>query len=206
MRTLIALVLIGGVLAVALPKLLTAALTDTEYAPGYNEPGFESISLGDTKADALRVLGSPLSTYASTPRISWLYCGEEHPGFSENQGIAGTFSLIEFTSAGEVLSSMGQTEQGRSWGLFSSSSTTTGDGGPLGASIGSPFVSPSRLKGLTQAQVQAKFGPPRHVRAYPAAETLVYSRSPSSTHYVLRRIGVDAADHVVEKAQYIYWD
>ena len=206
MRTLIVLILIGAVLAVAVPKLLVGVMTDTEYAPGYTEAGFESIELGDNKADVFSALGPPFSTSASTPTIKWLYCDKDHPGFQEDGGISGTFSLIVFSAAGEVLATMGQTETERSSGFFSSSSSVTWDGGPLGAPMGNPMGSPSALKGSTESEIRAKFGSPRHVLSDPETEVLIYSRSPSSTHYLLRSIGLNAAGTVVEKHQYCYWD
>lgn len=189
-------------LVFAVPKILVAAFTDTEYAAGYSEAAFNSIEMGESKAEVLRLLGPPLSTYVATPHSNWLYCGSDHPGFREDGGISGTFSLFEFDAAGRVTKTLKQTETDRSSGLLTTSITTTMDSVPLGDSTGSedPWV------GKTRAEVEARFGPPQHVQDRFATEVLIYSRSPSSTHYMFRRIGIDAGGLVVDKQQYFWWD
>ncbi len=202
MRIAFLLTLLAATLAFAVPRVLVAAFTDTEYAAGYSEAAFDSIAMGESRAEVLRRLGPPLSTYVATPHTSWLYCGPNHPGFNENGGLSGTFSLFEFDMTGRVGKTLKQAQTDRSNSLLGASITTTIGTVPLGGPAGSsdPWV------GKTQAEVQASFGLPDHVRDNLATEVLIYSRSPSSTHYLWRRIGLDASGAVVEKQQFFWWD
>ena len=189
----------------ALPVLIS----DTQYASGYTESGFDSIRVGDSKDRVLEVLGAPLSTSAATPTISWLYCGEDHSGFRDDGGVSGTFTLFTFDADGRVTSVFGQVETVASESLLSRQVTVTIGGGYLGLSRAESNVldgKPSALNGKTQAEIEALHGKPRYREQDLATEYLIYSRSPSSTHYYLRQIGIDADGKVTTKRQYFYWD
>jgi len=178
--------------------LVPALLINTEYAPGYSETAFGSISIGDTRHTVEARLGPPLASVASEPSEDWIYAAPGHRGFREDGGIEGTFSWFIFGPEGTVKSTFGQTELSRSLG----SGSGRWDGGYLGGSA----ESLAACEGLTREQLEARFGAP-HIRvANTATEWLIYSRSPNGSHYRLREIGIDANGIVVEKKSYAYWD
>ncbi len=54
-------VIIGAILSILFPLLLMFAAFDTEYAPGYSERAFRSISLENTEQQVVARLGQPIS-------------------------------------------------------------------------------------------------------------------------------------------------
>jgi hypothetical protein len=178
--------------------LVPGIFIKTEYAPGFAESAFKSIVIGDTRRTVEARLGPPLSTATSEPSEDWIYAAPGHPGFEEDGGIKGTFSLFSFGPNGTVVSTLGQTELSRSMSGFDG----RWDGGYLGGSA----ESLAACKGLTREQLEARFGMPLIRVANAATAWLIYSRSPHGSHYRLREIGIDAKGNVVAKRSFTYWD
>lgn len=179
-------------------------MQDTEFAPGYSDEGYDSLRLGATAAQVAAVLGEPLEKFAVPPTVSWLYCPPDHPGFGEDGSLGGSFSLIVFGADGIARSGIGQSVASQSL----SQTVINMDGGPLGLAM--PLASGEAVgidvTGMTQAEVEARFGPPRHVDVDSSTEHWIYSRSPSGSHYRRVWLGLDAEGKLVEKSRTNDWD
>ncbi len=185
-----------------LPRLLVLALTETEYAAGFREGAFVRIEPGQPKADVIRALGAPLSIEASPPTTEWTYADPAHPGFDESGGIKGTFTWFCFGPDGLVSSVWAQTQQ---------SSSSIGFTTSVAASLGKGYLglAPHDREALmhqSMDDIQARFGPPARRDSDTATEYLIYSRTPNSSHYKVRRIGIDAYGFVVSKKSFVHWD
>jgi hypothetical protein len=62
------------------------------------------------------------------------------------------------------------------------------------------------LLGKTEDAIRTRFGYPVAVYDYRASKVLEYSRSPSSSHYNLRKLGTDQDGNIVHIWRSIYWD
>ena len=202
-KLLFGLVVLAVLLAiVATIFLVPMFITDTEYAPNYSERSFLGIQAGATREEVIAALGEPLSSFEKEPTERWLYCDASHPGYAESGGVAGTFTEFTFDANGTVTYVNAQRETQNSGGLLGASFTTVWGEGYLTLAEGEM----KSLVGTDRAEIEKRFGKPRHLGGSQATEVLVYSRSPSSTHYLVRRIGIGASGEVVEKQSYFWWD
>ena len=201
-KLLIALVSLAAILGLlaavfAFPLLMK----DTEYAPGYSESAFREIRIGDSRAEVVSALGPPLKTATAEPWESWLYCDATHPGYYENGGVGGTFTEFTFDQDGKVTTVFGQ-QEARSTGILSSTTTAILGKGYLPLAPGDDKA----LVGVDRARIEKLHGKPRFIQKNEATEFLLYTRSPSSTHYEVRKVGLDATGRVVAKKSYTWWD
>jgi outer membrane protein assembly factor BamE (lipoprotein component of BamABCDE complex) len=185
------LVLVVGALAILISRSF-----DTQYAPGYSERAFKSVQWGDTEDRVRSLLGPPLSTDVSEPYVEWIYSAKEQKHFAASGEGSGTFTTVHFNAAGQVTSVFGQ--------MKTSANTYNFGEGQGYLSLTKDKV--AQLKGKTQDEARQALGPPKAVYDYKASRLLRYSRSPSSSHYHLRVIGLDQDGRVVHVWREIYWD
>jgi hypothetical protein len=183
------LLIFAGIIALYLRSF------DTQYAPGYTENAFKSVKLGDSEETVKSLLGEPLSSYDSKPYVLWVYSAESQPDFPKAGIASGTHTTVTL-ERGAVTAISGRRQT-------SAHSFTYGQG--------HGFLAMTRqeidgLKGCSPEQFKQKYGPPRAVYEYKAFRVLRYSRSPSSSNYRLRTIGLDAEGKVVHVWRSIYWD
>ena len=169
---------------------------DTQYAPGYSEKAFKSIKLGDTEQQVLSLISAPFSTDVNEPYIAWIYSADRQTHFSTDGEGSGTYTTVRFNAVGQMASISGQRQ-------MSVNTFTFGDG--LGyLSLTKEQI--ERLKGSTQDEIRQKLGSPKAVYEFKASKVLHYSRSPSSSHYHFRALGLDNDGKVVKIWREIYWD
>jgi len=168
---------------------------DTQYAPGYTERAFKSVKIGDTKERVISLLGAAFSTNDSEPYMEWIYSGDKQPRFSKDGEGSGTFTTVKFKQ-GSVDNIWGQRKD-------SATSFTMGQGVGFLQMADEEF---DKLKGASQDKVRQKFGAPMAIYEYKASKLLWYSRSPSSSNYHQRMLGLDEQGKVVHIWRSIYWD
>ena len=183
--------LIGSVFA----ALLWASF-DTEYAAGYTEKAFRDVRLGDTREAVLSRLGEPISSYDTEPFRQWIFSDNQQPSFAESGVGNGTYTIFTFDVSGTVKNVSGQTQP-------SANTIRIGDGENFLRLKGEEV---KNLHGTTLDEIETQFGQPVAVYDYRASKVLYYSRSPSSSHYHLRMVGIDEDGKVVHIWRSIYWD
>ena len=169
---------------------------DTAYAPGYSEAAFASIEVGATEDAVLAALGQPLASYEVSPSERWLYCPSDHSGYRSDDGLAGTFTELTFALDGRLERVFGSIQTDDQTMQF-------GDGANH---LGLTNAAIEELIGLDRAAVRARFGEPQYTRVDHTTRVLRYTESPTSTHYFLRKIGIDATGRVARKWSYFYVD
>jgi outer membrane protein assembly factor BamE (lipoprotein component of BamABCDE complex) len=188
--TLVLLVLLGILAALLLRSL------DTQYAPGYSERAFKSLKIGDSEERVVSLLGPPISAEVTEPYVEWVYSAEEQKDHAKDGSATGTYTTVRFDGEGRVRDFSGQRQ-------ISRNSFTFGDGQDY---LALSNEQKRRLRGSTQDEIRKHFGPPRSVYESKAARVLRYSRSPSSSNYHLRMVGLDKEKKVVHLWREIYWD
>jgi hypothetical protein len=168
---------------------------DTEYAPGYSESAFRTVNIGTTEEEVLRLLGEPLQVRETAPYIWWLYSDQAQPNFETDGYASGNYTRIWFNQAGLVERIFGQLTAGNS--IFVG-------GGNNYLQLSDATI--ESLKGKTRPEIQELYGLPTSIYESKATKVLVYSRSPSSSNYMLRTIGIDAQEQVTHIQRKIYWD
>jgi hypothetical protein len=184
-------VLIGSVVAA-----LVWASFDTEYAPGYSERAFQSVRFGDTRDAVVSRLGEPLSVHQTEPFLQWIFSADHQASFAESGIGNGTYTTFTFDSSGRANNVSGQTAP-------SANTIRIGDGENFLKLKGEDIKAIQRV---TAVEVRTRFGQPAAVYDYRASTVLDYSRSPSSSHYHLRRLGIDRDGKVVHIWRSVYWD
>lgn len=184
-------VLIGGVVAA-----LVGASFDTEYAAGYTAEGFRAVRLGDTQESALSRVGKPLSSQDTEPFQQWVFSDDQQSSFAETGIANGSYTTFTFDVSGRVKNVSGQVQP-------TANSIRIGDGENFLKLKGEEIKS---LHGATADEVRTRFGQPVAVYDYRVSTVLNYSRSPSSSHYHLRKLGTDQDGRVVHIWRSIYWD
>jgi hypothetical protein len=81
----------------------------------------------------------------------------------------------------------------------------TGSGANLLALTGAD-VDRLRATGATPTDIRARFGTPTATYRSEATRVLHFSRSPTSTHYHVRTVGLDQHGRVCWKRADIHWD
>jgi outer membrane protein assembly factor BamE (lipoprotein component of BamABCDE complex) len=190
------LVILAAALVAAIVALMLLGSFDTEYAPRYSERAFRSIRIGATEESVLSRLGPPLASENSEPYIEWIYSSEKQPTFSENGVASGTYTTVTFDRRGQVKSVSGQR-------ATSENNVSIGETQNY---FGLTNHEIEILKGSSQDQVRQRFGSPAAVHECKASKVLAYSRSPSSSNYRLRKLGLDDQGRVVHIWNCIYWD
>lgn len=184
------------------PTLIYYLDLGTEYAAGYSQTAFDSIAIGDSEERVLELLGDPLFEREVEPRIHWLYCGPDHDGYEDDGGMRGTYTEIQLDDEGRVTRVLGVTESAASGGVLATQYTMQIGTGHLGLSK----AEQDALIGKTREEVEALHGKPRFTREDLATRHLHYSRSPSSSSYRVRRVGIDATGKVASKDAYYHQD
>jgi outer membrane protein assembly factor BamE (lipoprotein component of BamABCDE complex) len=187
---LILLLIFGGLAALFFISF------DTQYAPGYSEKKFKSIKPGDTEQTVVSLLGEPFSTEDAKPYVEWIYAAEDQRRFADTGEGSGTYTTIRFDSEGRVVSIGGVVQT-------SASTFSFGDGLNYLKLTGTQI---DKLKGSSQNEIKKQFGPPVATYQDKTSKFLRYSKSPSSSNYHLRAIGVDENGKVVRIWREIYWD
>ncbi|MHC4378794.1 MAG: hypothetical protein ACYS26_19505, partial [Planctomycetota bacterium] len=180
----------------------------TEYAPGYSGAALRALPPGATEAEIHAALGLPLEVQQVEPSIEWLYATAELEAFEAdgtNPGIH-TFSTLTFDARGKLVGAWGLKATGASSsGLSTSYSMSFGDGenflGMTEADLQALLAA-----GATQADIEARYGRPAAEYASKAERWLLYSRSPSSSHYRMRKIALDSNGELWRKVSEVYWD
>lgn len=185
------MVLIGSVVAG-----IVWANFDTEYAAGYTEKAFRAVRLGDTREAVFSRLGDPISSHETEPFRQWIFSDNKQPSFAESGVGNGTYTIFTFGVSGTVKNVSGQTQP-------SAHTIRIGDGENFLKLKGEEI---KNLHGATLDEIGTRFGQPVAVYDYRASKVLEYSRSPSSSHYHLRKVGVDEDGKVVHIWRSIYWD
>jgi hypothetical protein len=168
---------------------------DTEYAPGYPESAFRTVKIGTPEEEVLRLLGEPLQVREAAPYIWWLYSDQAQPNFETDGHASGNYTRIWFNQAGLVERIFGQLTAGNS--IF------VGGGNNY---LGLSDATIESLKGKTQPEIQELYGPPTSIHESRVTKVLVYSRSPSSSNYMLRTIGINPQGQATRIQHEIYWD
>jgi len=192
---------VSGTLIVLYVGFVAASLFrsfDTQYAPGYSAAAFNSIKIGDKEQNVIVVLGIPFTTNYTEPYIDWVYSAKKQSHFSESGEAYGTHTLVRFKN-GQADSISGHHE------------TSCGIGQVTISLDNSGFLNLTedqihKLEGKTSDEIKKQFGEPTGVYEFKAARILRYSRSPSSSNYLERLIGLDAEGKVVHIWKEIYWD
>ncbi|HEX5222162.1 MAG TPA: hypothetical protein VFZ59_21590 [Verrucomicrobiae bacterium] len=169
---------------------------DTQYAPGYSEKKFKSIKLGDSEQLVISALGQPFSTEDTKPYVAWIYAADNQERFSRTGEGAGTYTTFRFDTNGHVVSVAGMVQT-------SANTFTFGDGLNY---LKLTETQIGNLKGSTQDEIKKQFGPPTAIYQDKTSKFLRYSKSPSSSNYQLRAIGIDENGKVVRIWREIYWD
>lgn len=192
--------LVAAIASALLMAGIVAALVwssfDTEYAPGYTEKAFIAVRLGDTYADVVALLGEPLTTCDAQPIVEWIYSAEPQPSFAQEGVSQGTYTTVTFDRNGGVKNVAGQR-------AVSANSIRIGDGENY-LKLASTDI--KLLLGKTQRDIRERFGSPAAIYEYKASTILQYSRSPSSSDYHYRSLGMDENGKVVHIWKSIYWD
>ena len=183
--------MIAGVVAA-----LVWASFDTEYAADYSEKAFDAVQWGDTREMVVSRLGEPLSSHDAEPFRQWIYSDHQQPEFAESGIGNGSYTTFTFDASGRVTNVFGQKQQ-------TANSFRMGDGENFLKLNDESF---KHFHGATMDEIRTRFGEPVAVYDYRASKLLVYSRSPSSSHYLLRQIGTDENGKVVHIWNSIYWD
>jgi len=194
--TLLLAAIVGAVVLFAGIAVLVFSSFATEYAPGYSASAFKTMALGDTRESVLSKLGEPLSSNNCQPFTQWIYSADDQPRFSDNGIGEGTHTTVTFGRDECVRSISGQRST-------APNSITVGDGANY---LGLKNEDIKKWIGSTPADIRKAFGTPAAVYHYNAATVLSYSRSPSSSHYYLRSLGIDDEGKVVHIWRSIYWD
>ena len=187
---------LAALLAVAGVAVLMWSSFDTEYAPGYSAKAFNVIRVGDTFESVLSKLGEPWSSRQTEPFRSWIYSASEQPSFAEDGIGQGTHTTFGFDGEGRVKYASGQTSP-------SPHTIRFGDG-ENHLRLKSEEI--ELVKGASEEEIRNRFGPPVATYEYQASTVLIYSRSPSSSNYHLRNLGMDENGKVVHIWKSIYWD
>lgn len=197
----------------ALVEMLKGASEDTEYASGYSEQKFQAIEIGDSIESVEERIGKPLNTVADKPYTAWLYAPDKHPGFAVNgeyPSIDRACNVITFDKDGRFSRAHGQ-GGGKTKKVGDDALLVLGElsferiiPGPLGLS--NELVAKLKQTKATTEDIRKRFGEPQAKHVSRVTKWLVYSRSPSSTHYRKRMIGIDQKGRVCEKKSEFYWD
>jgi hypothetical protein len=186
----------------ALQRLVFSLLEDTGYAEGYSEHAFQSIQVGDTEASVRTALGAPIREVAVEPHTCWLYARDPQPEFVVTGAARAdsSYTVIQFGENGTFRQTIGQISTGPGSGSIS-----------FGPGINTLSVTPARAKKwlaeeATKQQIEGTLGKPRETFESRTSKWLLYSHSPSSTHYRLRRIGIGRDGKVSKKQSRMYWD
>jgi hypothetical protein len=169
---------------------------DTEYAPGYSAKAFNGIRVGDSYETVLSKLGEPLSSRQTEPFRSWIYSASEQPSFAKSGIGDGTHTTFGFDREGRVRFASGQTSP-------SPHTIRFGDG-ENHLRLKNEDI--ELLKGASEGEMRNRFGPPVATYEYQTSTVLIYSRSPSSSNFHLRNLGMDENGKVVHIWKSIYWD
>ena len=188
--------LTGAALICGVIAALVWASFDTEYAPGYTEKAFRAVRLGDTQEAVLSRLGEPLSSRDTQPFQQWIFSADQQPAFPEIGIGNGTYTTFTFDASGRVKNISGQTQ-------LTANTIRIGDGENFLKLKGESI---KHFHGATMGDIRTRFGEPVAVYDYRASRVLDYSRSPSSSHYHLKRLGTDQDGKVVHIWNSIYWD
>jgi hypothetical protein len=191
LATVTGTVLIGSVVAA-----LVWASFDTEYAAGYTEKAFRAVRPGDTQEAVLSRLGDPISSHDTEPFRQWIFSANEQLSFAESGVGNGTYTIFTFDVSGRVKNVSGQTQP-------TANTIRMGDGENFLKLKGEEI---KKLHGATLDEIGTRFGQPVAVYDYRASKVLDYSRSPSSSHYNLRRVGMNEDGKVVHICSSGYWD
>lgn len=204
--------LLAGWVAVLGPKqaamevLLISSGAQTEYPAGFSSAAFRALQPGASEAEIHAALGLPFKVQEATPTIEWLYASAELEPFKANgtQPRASTYSTLTFDSRGRLLRSWGMKAQG-SGGLQNTLSRSFGDGENF-LGMTEADMQAMLAAGATQADIEARYGTPAAEYNSETARWLIYSRSPSDSHYRVRKIALDRTGQLLRKVSDIYWD
>ena len=188
-------------------RLYIRTFGDTEYAPGYDERAFEAIAIGATYAEVIAVLGSPLSDEATEPSFSMLYASGPSESFARSRNVD---ELLSYT----CFDFRGGEQLGR---VFGQLAVATGSGSgqmevdfkPMGRNhLGIDEREAERLFAAKSrpAAIEARYGAPTATYRDDSVRRLKYSRSPSSSSYEQRWIGLDRDGRVCFKLSEAYFD
>ena len=186
----------GALLVSGVVAALVWASFDTEYSPGYTARVFDAVKVGDSREAVVSRLGEPLSSYDTEPFHQWIFSGDQQPSFAESGTGSGTYTTFTFDSTGRVKNVSGQT-------------TPTANTIRIGDGENFLKLKNDEIKGLlgkTEDAIRTRFGHPVAVYDYRASKVLDYSRSPSSSNYHLRKLGLDQNGNIVHIWKSIYWD
>jgi hypothetical protein len=128
--------------------------------------------------------------------VEWIYASDDQRRFSSTGEGSGTHTTFQFDADGRVVSVTGALQT-------SFNTVSFGDG------LNYLRLTEARieeLKGSSPDDIKQQFGPPVATYEDKSSKILRYSRSPSSTHYHLRLIGLDESGKVVRIWREIYWD
>ena len=196
-----------------LAYMMMRASEDTEYASDYSEQAFQKVKIGDSIESVEAKIGKPLSISPVKPYTAWLYAPDKHPSFAakgESPPFHRACNVITFDKDGKFTDSHGQSA-GTEKRVGDDALVLTGEisfqgaiPGPLGLS--DEKISELKQKKTTQDDFRKRFGEPRATYTSRSVKWLRYSRSPASTHYRKRMLGVDEQGRVCEKKSEFYWD
>ena len=172
------------------------ASIDTEYAPGYSAAAFDSIALGDTYESVISKLGEPLASHETSPYEVWRYSASQLPESADSPSGCWRHTSITFDETGRVKGISGHTAP-----RVDTIRICNGE-----SCLHLTREDVELLHGQSRDEIRGRFGAPVVLYEYKASRELVYSRSPSDSHYHIRGLGLDADGKVVHIRSSVYWD
>lgn len=179
----------------------------TEYARGYGEAAFAAVAQGTDESAVLATLGAPLATRTLEAGTRWLYANDDAPEFARTGEVAGplSYTVLEFDRSGTFVGASGQLGKG---GLGSSQIDLDPEArlGRNHLGLDGTAIDRLRERRATRSDLEQRFGKPRAAWTSTAVRELFYSRSPTSTHFHVRSVGIDDAGKVCWTRRGVYWD
>lgn len=170
---------------------------DTEFAARFDEAVFRSIPLGATREAVIAELGPPFGERDATPVHSIVYADGPVDAFAATGAIheLRAYTRFEFDREGRLDSMRGQLvlERGLTSGKILRDSSGAGKN-HLG--VTAQQLEQWKAQRATRSDIEARFGPPTAVHRHDAVRWMEYSRSPSSSSYLRRWIGLDGEGRV----------
>jgi hypothetical protein len=190
-----------------LQRLYLSAFGDTEYAPGYSERAFDDLPLGATYAEVIAALGPPLSEEPTQARVALLYASGPSDSFARTGQVAElvSYTRFEFGDGERLTAVSGQLAAVTGLASAEIELDVSGNG------RNHLKVDGSERERLIAAQsrpadIEARYGPPTATHRNESVRWLKYSRSPSSSSYEQRWIGLDRDGRVCFKRAEAYFD
>ena len=190
-----------------LKRIFLVLSEDTEYAEGFSDQAFRSLELGTTESQVIDTLGEPLEERPSTPYTAWLYAPDPELEFNDQgtmEAVNPSYTQFLFDADGILMDVIGQVATGSRSNGFSTSYTTLFGVNTL--NISQQEIDALKQSGADQALMEERYGAPQSTHEHRVVRWLRYTRSPKSTNYRQRAVGIDKEGLVCAINDSIWWD